>query len=97
MLSVTTQNGEHTVTNDYGYTLGELSSITHNGTVFHFEKNDEAHTATVKVGNRVLSTKQFGPEESLTYGNGAVMENVYDDVGRTRAKKYNGTETVQWE
>lgn len=101
VLSVTTQNGEHTVTNDYGYTLGELSSITHNGTVFHFEKNDETHTATVKVGNRVLSTKQFGPEEgkllSLTYGNGAVMENVYDDVGRTIAKKYNGTETVQWE
>ena len=99
--SVTTQNGEQTVTNEYGYTLGALSSITHNGTTFSFEQNDEAGTSTVKVGNRLLSKKQFGPEEgkllSLTYGNGAVMENVYDDVGRTIAKKYDGSEIVQWE
>ena len=33
----------------------------------------------------------------MTYGNGAVMENVYDDVGRTIAKKYDGSEIVQWE
>ncbi len=99
--SVTTQNGEQRVTNEYGYTLGALSSITHNGTTFSFEQNDEAGTSTVKVGNRLLSKKQFGPEEgkllSLTYGNGAVMENVYDDVGRTIAKKYDGSEIVQWE
>ena len=53
--SVTTQNGEQTVTNEYGYTLGALSSITHNGTTFSFEQNDEAGTSTVKVGNRLLS------------------------------------------
>ena len=61
--SVTTQNGEQRVTNEYGYTLGALSSITHNGTTFSFGQNDEAGTSTVKVGNRLLSKKQFGQEE----------------------------------
>ena len=99
--SVTGLDGvKRTVSNSYAYEKDRLKSITHNGFSYHFTYDGYGNRLTTKVGSRTLNTNQYesgnGRLIKSTYGNGAVVENVYDRYDRVTSKKYDGVERYRY-
>ncbi len=76
--------------NTYTYENDKLAAIEHNGTNYHFEYDAYGNTTKVKVGNQVLITKTYQPNngklETISYGNKTENYYVYDRFDRVLAE-----------
>ena len=101
-VSVSTANaGAATV--EYSYDdakTGKLSQIKRNELKYNLLYNDYGNLQQTKVGNQVLSTNYYLPNNgalsSSTYGNGNSIGYTYDDKYNVKSKLYNGATKVKY-
>ena len=82
----------------YSYTNGMLSQITRTGSNktqnYFFEYDGFGNVTKVSVGTQTLVEYEYAPNNGnllkTTYGNGTVIENIYDKLDRIVQIKYNG-------
>ena len=88
-----------TVSYEYG-TDYRLSKINHNSTQYSFVYDSMGRTVSTKVGNRTLSTNEYGNNTSQitksTYGNGDYINYDYNVFGGVTNQKINGTNAYNW-
>lgn len=88
------------ITNSYQYLNDRIDTITHNGFNYKFSYDSVGRNTGVNVGTQKLITNAYDPVTGnltkSTYGNGKVVENLYDDLDRITSKKANGLEIAHY-
>jgi len=90
---------ERYIINCYSYDDNwNLSTITHNGFQYEFSYNEEDYLTSVAVGKRILVENAYQGDilSSEKYGNGRVIEYVYDENENIVGEKSNGQLEYEW-
>jgi len=100
LTGVSANVGGTTISNSYSYDSGDrLSSIEHNGFTYGYEYDGFGNQTAVKLGSVTLEKNTYlphnGPLESVTYANGDVITNKYDNNFRLIEQNHkHGTRTT---
>ncbi len=90
-----------TMTANYTYSDDRITSISHLGTTYNFEYDDYGNQTCVKVGEQPLVSYSYNSRKtdinSITYGNGFVVNYTLDKNGNITKIKYGGSETYVYE
>lgn len=85
----------------YTYENGRLSTITTGSSTFKFTYDVFGNNTGIDVGDRDLADYTYnsrnGKLSKITYGNGFVVNYVYDELDRIQSIKYNNTVAYQYE
>ena len=100
-----TTSGVTSVTNAesaaYTYENGRLSTIVTGSSIYSFTYDVFGNNTGIDVGDRNLADYAFnarnGKLTKITYGNGFVVNYVYDELDRVKSISYNGTVAYQYE
>lgn len=100
-----TTSGVTSVTNAesaaYTYENGRLSTIVTGSSTYSFTYDVFGNNTGIDVGNRDLAeytyNAQNGKLTRITYGNGFIVNYVYDELDRVKSISYNGTVAYQYE
>ena len=100
-----TSSGVTSVTNAesaaYTYENGRLSTIVTGSSTYSFTYDVFGNNMGIDVGNRDLADYTYnsrnGKLTKVTYGNGFVVNYVYDELDRVKSISYNGTVAYQYE
>ncbi|GFZ33900.1 hypothetical protein CSC2_44260 [Clostridium zeae] len=90
-----------TVNNSYSYQNDKLATITHNGFSYSFGYDSLGNNTTIQVGNQNLITNSYdnktGRLDKVTYGNGQIISQIYDNSDRIVKKQYNGSDRFTYD
>ncbi|MCR3600445.1 RHS repeat protein, partial [Salmonella enterica subsp. enterica serovar Mbandaka] len=100
-----TSSGVASVTNAesaaYTYENGRLSTIVTGSSTYSFTYDVFGNNTGIDVGDRNLTDYTYnarnGKLAKITYGNGFVVNYVYDELDRVKSISYNGTVAYQYE
>ena len=85
----------------YSYSNGRLTTITTESSTFTFAYDVFGNNTGIDVGNRNLADYTYnsrnGKLSKITYGNGFVVNYVYDELDRIKEIKYNNTVAYAYE
>ncbi len=89
------------MTANYTYDNDRITSISHSGTTYNFEYDAFGNQTVVKVGNQPLVSYTYTNDKSdvnsITYGNGFIINYTLDKDGNITKIKYDGTDTYSYE
>ena len=78
---------------EYEYTNGTLSKIITDSTAYTLNYNVFGESTGVKIGNQTIVSYTYQPNNgklsTITYGNGTVVQNIYDELDRLSEVWYN--------
>lgn len=78
---------------EYEYTNGTLSKIITDSTSYTLNYNVFGESTSVKIGNQTIVSYTYQPNNgklsTITYGNGTVVQNIYDELDRLSEVWYN--------
>lgn len=85
----------------YSYSNGRLTTITTESSTFTFAYDVFGNNTGIDVGNRDLADYTYnsrnGKLSKITYGNGFIVNYVYDELDRIKEIKYNNTVAYAYE
>ncbi|MGL5149688.1 MAG: hypothetical protein ACRC7N_03830, partial [Clostridium sp.] len=101
LIQVAQLNGTNVVKNGYSYKNDRLETITSSsGVRYSFIYDEFGNQKDINIGKNKLITKEYDIESGnllkLVYGNGDIIENLYDGSNNIKEKKINGEVTVKY-
>lgn len=85
----------------YSYSNGRLTTITTESSTFTFSYDVFGNNTGIDVGNRDLVDYTYnsknGKLSNVTYGNGFIVNYIYDELDRIKEIKYNTTVAYEYE
>jgi YD repeat-containing protein len=86
------------VTTSFGMQDRLLKTITHNGTTYTNDYDNQNRVTALKVGSQTLVSNTYDSRRRLSqqsYANGATYAPVYDSRDRQTGEKWNGVQTIE--
>lgn len=99
VTTLITNTGKEQIANTYSYdNNNNLTAISHNDFRYDFEYDENDNLVHVGIGERALVGYSYDGNvpTSISYGNAAELEAVFDESDKLIAQKTNGITTYEW-